>query len=145
MCIDRVEMVKIVYIAPLVIALVGIFCHQVAYGENELGPDPSKSAAYNAGYSAGYLGLPLKGHHTNDFILGYVNGSSSYQVNRGEVEGYNSIRAASKNPDYISGYQQGVAERKAAFTKPTLPTHTDDSYKNFYIGYQDGQIQEDHD
>ena len=70
---------------------------------------------------------------------------SSYQVNRGEVEGYNGIPATSKNPDYLSGYQQGVAYRNATFTKPTLPAYTDDNYKDFYIGYQDGKVPEDHD
>lgn len=40
-----------------------------AYATNELAPDPSKSVAYNAGFSAGYLGLPLKGHHTQQYLL----------------------------------------------------------------------------
>ena len=66
-----------------------------------------KSERYNQGFSQGYRGFPLKGHHTNDFILGYLNGSSSYQINRGEAEAYNNLPATSKNPDYLSGYQQG--------------------------------------
>jgi hypothetical protein len=70
---------------------------------------------------------------------------SWYQVNRGEVEGYNGIPATSKNPDYISGYQQGVAYRNATFTDrgPTIPAESTDNYKQFYIVYHDGQIRED--
>jgi hypothetical protein len=73
---------------------------------------------------------------------------SKYQINRGEVEGYNNLSPTSKNPNYISGFQQGLAYRNATWTNisnNTLPVHTDDNYKNFYIGYQDSQVQEDHD
>ena len=61
-----------------------------ASATNELAPDPSKSVAYNAGFSAGYLGLPLKGHHTQQYLLGYTNGTL-YESNRGGVSGYNGL------------------------------------------------------
>jgi hypothetical protein len=46
---------------------------------NELAPDPDQSAAYNAGFSQGYMGIPFQGHHTEQFILGYINGSQGIQ------------------------------------------------------------------
>jgi hypothetical protein len=41
-----------------------------AYDKDEITATPNKIAAYNAGYSHGYLGLPLGKHHTEQFILG---------------------------------------------------------------------------
>jgi tetratricopeptide (TPR) repeat protein len=60
-------------------------------GENELVPIPGKSAAYNAGFSQGYIGVPLKGHHTQQYLLGYTNGTSLYESNRGGVFSYNGL------------------------------------------------------
>ena len=36
-------------------------------------------------------GLPLKGHHTQQYLLGYINGTSLYESNRGGVSGYNGL------------------------------------------------------
>lgn len=44
----------------LAVFLVGYFCYQVAYATNELAPIPGQSAAYNAGFSQGYMGMPFK-------------------------------------------------------------------------------------
>lgn len=35
-----------------------------------------QSDAYKAGWTAGFLDQPLKGHHTNDYIFGFLNGTS---------------------------------------------------------------------
>jgi hypothetical protein len=75
-----------------------------------LTPDPNKSATYNAGFREGYEGIPIKGHHhTQDFLIGYENGTSSYWFNRGGVGVENGLDTASKNADYIHGFQQGKA------------------------------------
>jgi hypothetical protein len=52
---------------------------------NELAPIPGQSSAHNAGFSQGYLGVPFKGGHTEQFILGYINGSQGIQDNKAEV------------------------------------------------------------
>ena len=62
------------------------------WATNELVPFGDKSAAYNAGFSQGFLGTPFKGHHTQDFIYGYKNGTRSYQFNLGSVMAYNGLR-----------------------------------------------------
>jgi hypothetical protein len=137
---------KIERIATIALAafLIGVFCYQVAYGESELAPQPGKSDRYNAGFAQGYLGLALKGHHTNEFLLGYINGSSLIQLNRGDVQGYSGLPATSNNPDYIKGYNQGVASR-ADTSNPnsTLPAHTNENYMDFFVGYYNAAVDAD--
>ena len=36
-------------------------------------PQPDKTL--DAGFAAAYLGLPQKGHHTQEYINGYINGT----------------------------------------------------------------------
>jgi tetratricopeptide (TPR) repeat protein len=111
-----------------------------------LTPDPNESAAYNAGFTQGYEGIPLKHHHTHDFLTGYKNGISSYLFNRGEVEVENGMSPTSKNPDYIQGFQQGKAIlADGGSIEHTLPMHTADNYTDFYIGYHNGAAAADSD
>ena len=49
-----------------------------------LTPDSNKSAVYNSGFAQGYLGLPLKGHHTLEFLTAYKNGTGLYWLHHGE-------------------------------------------------------------
>ena len=131
-------------IIALVALLVAYGFYQVAYAESEIAPQPGKSDPYNAGFAQGYLGLALKGHHTNEFLLGYINGSSLIQSNRGDVQGYSGLPATSNNPDYIKGYKQGVASRAdTSNTNSTLPAHTDDNYMDFFVGYYNAAVDAD--
>jgi len=43
-------------------------------------PFSDKTASCNAGFSQGFTGVPLKGHHTQEFIYGYKNGTSTYGI-----------------------------------------------------------------
>jgi hypothetical protein len=38
---------------------------------------PDQPLIYSEGFYNGYLGVPFKGHHTEQFILGYVNVSQA--------------------------------------------------------------------
>src|SRR5215813_12326444 len=80
-------------------------------GENELVPIPGKSAAYNAGFSQGYIGVPLKGHHTQQFLAGYINGTASFQQNKGFSDGYSKVPMSPHAKDYIDAYHFGVKNR----------------------------------
>jgi len=129
------------------------------FGENQLAPISNESAPYNAGFSQGYVNasggnIPLKGHHTYDFVVGYINGTASYWFNRGDTEGYNAI--SPKMPDnytdyqnYIDGYKQGMTTCADTGCPPhtlePLPKHTDDNHKNYYIGQHDGSVAADND
>lgn len=139
-------MLKQIHAITMVIALIGMVVAGVplAHATNEIAPIPG-SKRYNAGFSTGYLGLPLKGHHTQEYLTGYINGTSLYQFNRGQVFANNALPPESKNPDYLSGYQQGLTMRGNGTSFHTLPAHTDDNYKHFFVGYRDGAIQMDHD
>ncbi len=51
-------------------------------GQDGMYAQPDQSAAFSEGFSQGYLGVPFKGHHTEQFTLGYVNGSQEIRNNR---------------------------------------------------------------
>jgi hypothetical protein len=107
-------------------------------------PVVAESAAYNAGFQQGYELIPLRYHHTQDFILGHENGTSSYWNNRGQVEAENGMSPTSKDPDYMQGYQQGKSIAGGVFVQ-TLPSQTNDNNMSFYIGVHDGATQADSD
>ena len=50
-------------------------------------------AIFNAGFAA-YLGLPLKGHHTQEYIAGNIDGVTSYESDRGIVFGMDTSKAS---------------------------------------------------
>jgi hypothetical protein len=54
-----------------------------------LTPFSDKSWRYNAGFEQGFLAIPFKGHHTADFVIGYINGTSTFNMNRSENPGHN--------------------------------------------------------
>ena len=125
--------------------------YQVAYGENELrlkyGPTQGQSAAFNAGFSQGYLEVPFKGGHTEQFIHGYINGTKELQNDKAEVAGYMGMPFHGDNQSMFY-YMQGKGIRsdvECGDQEPigTLPTHTDDNYKLFYEGYHDGSLLRD--
>jgi hypothetical protein len=54
-------------------------CYQVAFvkGTNDRQvPFTNKSWRYNAGYLQGVSGVQLKGTHTQEFMSGYINGTT---------------------------------------------------------------------
>jgi len=115
-------------------------------GENK--PIPGKSAAYNVGFSQGYTGVPLKGHHTQQFLAGYINGTASFQQNKGFSEGYSKVPMSSHTKDYIDAYNFGVKNRVTDLEPSTsgqLPAHTNDHYMHYYIGIHDGGVTADQD
>ncbi|MGC2572456.1 MAG: hypothetical protein WA364_13175, partial [Candidatus Nitrosopolaris sp.] len=63
-------------------------------------------------------------------------------AHRGMVFGYNKIPYTSlekKNSDFMDGYNQGLEERNdIGFTNATIPAHTDDNYRSYFVGYHDG-------
>jgi hypothetical protein len=104
------------------------------------------STPNKAGFWEGYQGIPIKGYHTHDFVIGYKNGTASYWSNRGKVEAENVMSPTSTNLDYIQGYQQGKTTlAHGGFIQHTLPLHTNDNYMEFYIGYRDGMTAQDGD
>jgi hypothetical protein len=118
-----------------------------AKATNELKPIPGQSAAFSAGYSQGYLGVPLKGYHPEQFLLGYINGTKVLQESKAEVAGYMGMKWFVNN-DTMTYYKQGAGIRsdvECGDQEPigTLPTHPDDNYKLFYEGYHDGSLLRD--
>ena len=65
----------------LLLFLVMITPTAYIFGET-LAPIPGESAAYNSGFDAAYLELPFKGHHTQDYLDGYINGTKGLQDNK---------------------------------------------------------------
>jgi hypothetical protein len=132
----------IIFLIPLLLLF-----SQVAYAANELAPIPGQSAAYNAGFSQGYLGVPFKGGHTEQFMLGYINGSQGIQDDKAEVAGYMG-KPFHWDKQATQYYTQGLwlrAEMKCGGIDPlgTFPNKTNDNYKQFYIGYNDGATNAD--
>jgi hypothetical protein len=50
-----------------------------------------QSDAYKTGWAAGFLGQPFKGHHTRDYIFGYLNGTSTYVYNYNDTSGGHNL------------------------------------------------------
>jgi hypothetical protein len=93
-------------------ALIAVFSYQVACAY-ELAPLRGYSDQYNQGFSDGYIGTPLIGDHTHDYLTGYKNGTSSFQFNKGFAEGYSRIPLSHgyKTSDYLDGYKFGIKNR----------------------------------
>jgi hypothetical protein len=129
----------------LLVVITPVVVH--AKATNELKPIPGQSAAFSAGYSQGYLGVPLKGYHPEQFLLGYINGTKVLQESKAEVAGYMGMKWFVNN-DTMTYYKQGAGIRsdvECGDQEPigTLPTHPDDNYKLFYEGYHDGSLLRD--
>ena len=105
-------------------------------------PQPDKTSRFDAGFTAAYLGLPLKGHHTQEYIIGYINGTASYESDRGEMFGYSYLPPTpveKKNSNFMGGYGDGLQYRNdIRNTNSTIPSHTNDDYRNYFIGYHNG-------
>jgi hypothetical protein len=61
-----------------------------------------QSDAYKTGWAAGFLGQPFKGHHTRDYIFGYLNGTSTYVYNYNDTSGGHNL-------DWYIGFHNGAA------------------------------------
>ena len=79
----RGHMNVIILLLPLFLLV--IVTPAIAHDEkpDQIAPNTDKSWKYNSGFSAGYLSLPLKRHHTQEYLTGYRNGTASYEFNRG--------------------------------------------------------------
>jgi len=65
-----------------------------------------QSDAYKTGWAAGFLGQPFNGHHTQDYIFGYLNGTSTYVFNYNQTSGHTMnwyIGAAIADDQYQKG------------------------------------------
>jgi hypothetical protein len=118
-----------------------------AYDKDEITATPNETAAYNAGYSHGYLGLPLGKHHTEQFILGYINGTQAIENNKADVAGVLGLKFHG-NDEAMNHYKDGKVTHlfvKCGANSPigTLPIDTSDNYTEFWIGYNDGAILRD--
>ncbi|HXP52350.1 MAG TPA: hypothetical protein VN922_20520 [Bacteroidia bacterium] len=118
-----------------------------AYDKDEITATPNETAAYNAGYSHGYLGLPLGKHQTEQFILGYINGTQAIENNQADVAGVLGLKFHG-NDEAMNHYKDGKVTHlfvKCGANSPigTLPVDTNDNYTEFWIGYNDGAILRD--
>ena len=108
---------------------------------------------YRAGYLQGVQGIEFKGFtnfaKTPEFIKGYSKGIQGYWSNRALVEGYSGLPISSflqKNANYTQSYKDGRAEylagypgtKKCGIDLGTLPAHTNDNYRDFYLGLDQG-------
>jgi hypothetical protein len=102
-----------------------------------------------APYNAGFLGVPFKGHHTANFIAGYLNGTNSYWYNRGTVWGFNGLHPEyPQSKNYMTGYADGIDQKTNALGNPNnykIPTTSDDDYMHYFIEYHDGAVKQDSD
>jgi hypothetical protein len=131
---------------------------------SELTPDPYYSSAYNAGYSHGYQGDNLTGHHTLAFFHGYFNGSKDFWYNKGYACGvsgktektdktfcdpyYDSYDVQGKQ--FHDGNNTGWKNRIDMLTSQynnddrdhllqiVLPVNTTDGYKQYFGGFANG-------
>jgi len=79
-------------------------------------------------------------------MKGYSKGIDGYWSNRGLVEGYNGLPPSSKNVNYTQEYKDGHAEmvsgysgtKKCGIDLGKLPTFTNDDYRQFYLGIDEG-------
>lgn len=128
-------------------AIAQVRAKATATATNELRPIPGQSAAYSAGYSQGYLGLPLKGYHSKQFLLGYINGTQEILNDKAEVAGYLGKKAFVNN-ESLEYYYSGKwfrAQVKCGDQYPlgAFPNQTNDNYRQFWIGYSDGTQNRD--
>jgi hypothetical protein len=91
----------------------------------------------------GVSGVELKGHHTQEFMSGYINGTKGYLANRGWTEGYNHLPMSfPQNPRYTFNYKLGAADRvrydNDGVTLVAPPAYTNDNYSDFYLGMYQG-------
>jgi hypothetical protein len=104
------------------------------------------ASRHHAGYLQGVQGIELKGGHIQQFIKGYFDGLHGYWWNRGLVEGYSGLPMSLHNKNYTDAYKSEAAERaagypctkKAGFDLGFLPAHTNDNYRDFYLGLDQG-------
>ena len=126
---------------------------QVVYGTSkiELAPLQGYSDQYNHGFSDGYLSIKSPGLHTQEYLTGYKNGTSSFQWNKGYSQGFTHLPMSEKTSDYLDGYGTG---RNYSIADPhpgngnvsgALPAHTNDNYMDYYIGVHNGAVAADND
>jgi hypothetical protein len=127
----------------------------VTPNENVTG-NPHRSQSWNAGYIRAFTGqgLALRTNHTLDFFYGYMNGSEFLHFDQAYAAAFSGIHLNPPHFGDTSGlfehkFYQGnssgtrdrhdfkVGENQFTMYSP-LPTHTDDNYTNYYIGFDNG-------
>jgi hypothetical protein len=61
-----------------------------------------QSDVYKLGWSAGFLDQPFLGHHTRDYIFGYLNGTTTYVFNYNDTGGGHDM-------SWYVGFHNGAA------------------------------------
>jgi hypothetical protein len=96
----------------------------------------TNESSYRLGFLQGVSGVELKGHHTQEFMSGYVNGSQDYWYDRGYAESINKISMSSHNTNYTAGYKAAIADLpNFGMNLGRIPTH---NQKDFYLGIDQG-------
>jgi len=83
--------------------------------QNAVTSDSPGTNPYDIGFWQGVSGVELKGHHTPEFIAGYINGSQNYQSNRGYVDGNNRLPNSSTDMNYTQGYDNAAVQDRELF------------------------------
>jgi len=64
----------------------------------------------------------------------------------GYIEGNNKLPKSSTNANYTEGYQRGYSELSGNLGQEgSLPAHTRDDYRDFYVGFYEGILGFDDD
>ncbi len=118
--------------------------------------NPYRSQSWNAGYEQAFTGqaLNLRTNHTLDFFYGYENGTEFLHFDKAYAAALSGIQLNPPHFGDTSGlfehkFYQGntsgtrdrhdfrVGENQFTMYSP-LPTHTDDNYTNYFIGFDNG-------
>jgi hypothetical protein len=121
---------------------------------DELTGSPYRSQAWNSGYSDGFFGYDLEGHHTKDFFYGYENGSQNFQWDRGYADGLSGkplhppLWSGILARKYYGGNNTGTQDRgwmsgDARGLYAPLPADTNDNYMHYYVGFDNGALATD--
>jgi hypothetical protein len=129
----RTNMNAIILLLPLLL----LVTPAIAHATNE-------SWRYNQGFLMGVSGVELIGHHTQEFLSGYINGTHDYWYNRGYAEGNNKLPMSSGNVNYTAGYRCATDDLAQFGNLGKIPAYTNDNYGDFYLGlHQGGSVDMD--
>jgi hypothetical protein len=96
---------------------------------------------YNEGFLQGASNVGLNTTHTNEFLLGYSKGTQQYWYNKGYVESNNKIPMSSDDVNYTKGHTDANYDLVNFGHIGSLPAHTSDNYRKFYLGLQQGAFK----
>jgi hypothetical protein len=124
-------------------------CPAISQDGMALIPSQEEPLPYNQGFSSGFIGKPLVGHHTQNYTEGYEAGSLMYQEIRGAIiPGYldepmikpPSSFDKNETSDYLGWYHQARHFHIDDKFTISISSHTDDNYFAYYEGIQDGML-----